>query len=238
MYYIIYYIVAILLYYLVNNNNNNINIFKNYKKYITDKSYSLYKIIKLNMNYKPLIEPSVKIINNSIIYDRFSIPIFDIFYNKINITNIINTIITKQNSVIKILNFIFNENNTKADLIIGIDGNKNCYKFYIDHGTFILCLIYDFNNYNFTNKKYVKIDDLDNKLYELLNNNLIDINIVINNYNVYINNKIILDIINNNISHIYFVKEFNEYHIILLNHYNNIYVIGVKDNNEYNFYFR
>ena len=39
-----------------------------------------------------------------------------------------------------------------------------------------------FNNYNFTNKKYVKIDDLDNKLYELLNNNLIDINIVINNY--------------------------------------------------------
>jgi hypothetical protein len=224
---IVYLAIILILIYLF-------NLYK-YKKtkimletFLTTNNYNLdlYNIIKKHLKYEPLIEPSIKINNNKIYYDRYSVPIFDI---KANI-GVIKNIITDLNiNTQPIFGFLKNNIKSKYDFIIGIDKNKHVYKFYIDKGKQIICLIYNYINHSIEFKYYNNIET-----FNITDFNMTDLNIFFND--MLINKQFILNLIENNVNTIYFVKP-KEYHFILKNPINNIYVVSIKPN-EYTLYFR
>ena len=219
-------ILFIIIYYFNLNNLIDIN------KYSNDPI--IYNIIKKYYNVS-VIEPSIKIkTGNIILYNRYSIPIFNIKQNFDIIKKIINDILIHFNLhkmyYTKVYSFIKTGNLKNTDLIIGIDSNENTIKFYLDFNKYIKCFIINYNNKTNKIKEYKTIN---------INNNIIqNINKKISNI---INHNNILD--SNNIISIYKVNNVDEFHVILKNklnilNINNIYVISVKNTNEITFYIR
>ena len=236
IYYILIFIfifIFIFILYFNYNYNPKINSINSIKlnDFITNKEYLyLYNII--NKYYKnPLIEPSIKFKNGVQYVNRYSIPIFDINYNRKLIKKILNTIIKylKLNENIKHLIFklinkkkIRRNSSSLLDLIIGLDYSNEenpKLKFYIDYNKVIECLIIN-----------IKTNKIEYKYYKEIS---MDIFIKYNKFSTY-------NI--ENISHVYLasnnkkisVKNDKEYHIILKNpiKYNifDVYVISIKPN--------